>query len=322
MRILILAALAVFPAAAQHTLYACAAMTKEYVVGAKYAPSGLFERRDGKWVHKGYPLPFLFGLEADAADPSSIYLAAGNGLIRTLHGDENWAILTGSDVTELRDIAISGRELLFAHSAGIRSTIDGGKTWHELAGGLHRKYTECIRIDPKHPDVFVAGGEEGVYRSDDAGRTWKLAGAAGYQILRIEVSPHDPCFWLAATQGGGLFASHDCGRTFESSGRTSVGANLYDIAFDPAQAGRVALAGWGPGVLVSEDAGATWNCRNTGLASTEITTVAFDPDHSGRLFAGVHEDAVYVSSDAGRTWQKDGLEGSHVARLHFVREAH
>jgi photosystem II stability/assembly factor-like uncharacterized protein len=320
MRILILAALAATPAVAQHTLYACAAMTKEYVVGAKYAPSGLFERRDGHWTHEGFPLPFLFGVEADPSRPRVLYLAAGNGLIRTTSGGENWTILTGSDVTELRDIAVSDRELVFAHSAGIRASTDGGKTWRELAGALHRKYTECVRIDPKHANVLVAGGEDGVFRSDDAGQTWTLAGAAGYQILRLEVSPHDACFWLAATQMGGLFASHDCAKTFESSGRTGVGSNLYDIAFDPLQRGRIAVAGWGPGVLVSEDGGRSWTSRNAGLAATSVTTVAFDPGHAGRLYAAVHEDAVYVSDDAGLTWKKDGLDGSHVMRLRFFRE--
>jgi hypothetical protein len=320
MRYFVLAALATIPAAAQHTLYACAAMTKEYVVGARYAPSGLFERRGGRWIHKGYPLPFLFGVEADPSAASNLFLAAGNGLIRAANGGESWTILTGSDITELRDIAVSGRELVFAHSAGVRLSTDGGRTWRELAGGLRRKYTESVRIDPKHPNVLVAGGEDGVFRSEDAGESWRLAGAAGYQILRLEVSPHDACFWLAATQMGGLFASHDCARTFEGSGRTGVGSNLYDIAFDTLQRGRIAVAGWGPGVLVSEDGGKTWNSRNTGLAAASVTTVAFDPDHAGRLYAAVHEEAVYVSDDAGHTWKKDGLDGSHVTRLRFFRE--
>jgi photosystem II stability/assembly factor-like uncharacterized protein len=164
----------------------------------------------------------------------------------------------------------------------------------------------------------VAGGEEGIFRSEDDGKTWHLSGAAGFQILRIDYSPHDACFWLATTQQGGLFTSHDCGRTFENSGRLGVGDNLYDIAFDPTQPGRIAIAGWKTGVAISVDNGKTWQQRIAGLPTSNVTSIAFDPEHSGRLFAAVHEEALYVSSNSGATWVKDGLEGSRVNRLRFV----
>ena len=72
---------------------------------------------------------------------------------------------------------------------------------------------------------------------------------------------------MAATQGGGLFVSTDCGVTFESAGNLGVGRNLYDIAFDPTAPNRIAVAGWGVGVAVSEDLGKTWQLRNAGLPS-------------------------------------------------------
>lgn len=309
------------PLSAQHALYACMAVTKEYVVGSQLSPSGLFRRSDlGQWTHLGYNHPFMIAPDQDSRDRSVIYLAAGNGLIRARANGVDWKILTGGDVTELRDLAVdlTSGAIYFAHSAGIRASHDQGLTWRELSVGLHRKYTETIRIDHAHSGTLLAGGEEGIYRSADDGATWKLAGAAGFSIMRIEQSPHDSCFWLAATERGGLFASRDCGVTFENSGNLGVGRNLYDISFDPTSSIRIAIAGWGPGVAVSTDSGKSWALRNAGLPRPDVWSVAFDPDHPGRLYASVHEEAVYVSNDAGVTWTKDGLEGSVAYRMRFL----
>jgi photosystem II stability/assembly factor-like uncharacterized protein len=211
--------------------------------------------------------------------------------------------------------------IYFSHTAGIRVTHDGGATWSDASAGLHRKYTEAIRVDSHKSGVLVAGNEEGIFRSEDGGKSWKRAGASGYQVLHIEQSPHNPCYWLAATQGGGLFVSTDCGVTFESAGNLAVGRNLSDIAFDPASPSRIAVAGWGTGVAVSEDLGKTWQTRNGELPSTNVWSVIFDPAKPGRLYAGVHDEALYVSQDYGRNWSKDGLTESRVFRMKFVPEA-
>ncbi len=158
----------------------------------------------------------------------------------------------------------------------------------------------------------------GIFRSENGGETWKLAGAGGFQILHIEQSPNDPCFWLAVTQGGGIFASHDCGKTFESSGNIGVGSNLYDVEFDTSRPGRVAVAGWGIGVAISEDQGKTWQIRNHGLPRPDVWSIAFDPGRQSRIYASVHEEAIYVSDDDGFTWSRFGLEGSVAPRMKFI----
>ena len=197
---------------------------------------------------------------------------------------------------------------------------DRGKTWQEISGNLPRKYTEAIRADRSRSGVLIAGGEDGLWRSENSGDAWSRAGASGVSIMRIEQSPHDPCFWLAATERAGVFSSTDCGQTFENLGRVGVDRNTYDIAFDPGESQPHRLAIWGTGVVVSEDSGKTWQIRGRTLPSSEIWAVAFDPAKPGRLFASVHEEAIYVSEDAGVTWTRDGLEGSTVSRLKFLEE--
>lgn len=309
------------PAYAQYTLYTCGVAAKEYVVGAKLPPSGLFRKDPGGWRHAGFNLPFLSALDFDPRDPSILYVAAGNGLIRVTGGGQRWKILTGSDVTELLDVTLDADDLYFSHTAGIKVSHDRGATWQDASAGLRRKYTGAVRVDRRKRGVLIAGNEEGILRSEDGGNSWKPAGAAGYQVLRVEQSPHDPCNWLAATQGGGLFSSADCGASFESNGNLAVGRNAYDIAFDPASKDRIAIAGFGVGIVVSDDRGKTWQPRNHGLATADAWSVAFDPARPGRIYASVHEDGVHVSDDNGQTWRKDGLPGSAIYRIKFVPEA-
>jgi hypothetical protein len=298
--------------------------SKDYVVGAKLPPSGIFVKRpDGEWHHAGFNHPFISALDFDPADPDTLYVAAGNGLIRAREHGERWRILTGSDVTELLDVAVDRHvpgTVYFSYTAGIRASQDGGATWRDASAGLRRKYTAAIRVDSRQSGILLAGNEEGIFRSPDAGKTWHPAGAAGFQVLRIEQSSHDACYWMASTQGGGLFVSTDCGVSFESNGNLAVGRNISDIAFDPAAANRIAVAGWDVGVAVSEDLGKTWQLRNAGLPSNDVWSVAFDPAKTGRVYAGVHEEALYMSQDYGKTWTRDGLEGSRVFRMKFVPE--
>jgi photosystem II stability/assembly factor-like uncharacterized protein len=320
MRWLLLLAVVPVPLPAQVTLYACMTVTREYVVGAKLSPSGLFrEDADGRWQHAGFFHPYISSLDYDASDPSIVYLAAGNGLIRASEHGEKWRILTGGDVTELRDVSV-GRDgaIYFAHSHGIRMSRNRGATWEEIGARLHRKFTAAIRVDRGDTGMLVEGGEEGIFRSADRGKTWQIAGAAGFQVTRIEQSPHDGCEWAAATQSGGVFLSHDCAKTFENAGRVGVGATLYDLAFDPMVDKEIAVAGWGPGVSISEDGGKTWQARNAGLSSLEVVSVIFDPAVRGRIYASVRDDGLYVSNDAGRSWSKQGLDGSVVNRMKFV----
>ena len=325
MRWLLLLALFPVTGTGQSTLYTCMVTSKDYVVGAKLPPSGIFRRLpSGEWRHAGFNHPFLAALDFDPKDPATLYVAAGNGLVRATNHGDRWKILTGSDVTELTDVAVDRNApgtVYFSHTTGIRVTHDAGATWTELASSLHRKYSMAIRVDSRQSGVLLAGNEEGILRSADGGKSWRAAGAAGYQTLHIEQSPHDPCYWLASTQGGGLFASTDCGVTFESNGRLGVDRNIADIGFDPNSPQRIAVAGWGIGVAVSEDRGKTWQVRNTGLPGTSVWSVAFDPSQAGRMYAGVHEEALYRSDDYGRTWVKDGLPGSRVFRMRFVPEA-
>jgi photosystem II stability/assembly factor-like uncharacterized protein len=321
MRVFVSLAALLLQAPAQPSLYLTATLSSEYFVGAKLQPSGLFRcDRSGACEHLGYNLPVATSFVTDPLSPDTLLLAAGNGLIRARSGGRDWTILTGSDVTELRDVVrhpADPQTLYFAHTHGIRMTRDGGKSWTEIASRLRRRFTETIRV--ARDGALIAGTENGIWRTPDNGASWTLAGAAGLQILRLEASPHDPCRFLASAQDAGLFASSDCGRTFENTGgQFGVGINIYDLAFAPDKPGRVAAGGFGAGVALSDDNGLTWHPRNAGLPALEVTAVLFDPASPGRLLAAVHDAALYASADAGIHWSKLGMEGSHITCMRFL----
>src|ERR1019366_4864 len=192
MRLVLWLAMLPLPVWGQYTLYTCMVTSKDYVVGAKLPPSGIFlKSAAGEWRHAGYNHPFVNALDFHPADPGTPPAAAGEWL----------------DVSVDRH---TPGAIYFSHTAGIRASRDGGATWQDASAGLHRKYTQAIRVDSRQSGVLVAGNEEGIFRSEDGGKRWRPAGAAGFQVLRIEQSPHDACYWMAATQGGGLFVSTDC----------------------------------------------------------------------------------------------------------------
>ena len=182
MRWALLLAMLPLPVSGQYTLYTCMVTSKDYVVGAKLPPSGIFLRPPtGAWRHAGYNHPFINALDYDPADPGTLFVAAGNGLIRVRKRGEQWEILTGSDVTELQDVSVDRHApgtIYFSHTAGIRVSHDGGTTWQDASAGLHRKYTSAIRVDSCKSGVLLAGNEEGIFRSEDAGKSWRPAGAA------------------------------------------------------------------------------------------------------------------------------------------------
>src|SRR2546429_8354495 len=93
---LVACALLPMPVCGQYTLYTCMVTSKDYVVGARLPPSGLFLKSGrGEWRHAGYTHPFLNALDYDPRDPSTVYVAAGNGLLRVSGRGECWKILTG-----------------------------------------------------------------------------------------------------------------------------------------------------------------------------------------------------------------------------------
>jgi photosystem II stability/assembly factor-like uncharacterized protein len=308
--------------AAEHTLYACGQTSKGWVVGAKLKPSGLFVRSANDWERIGPLHPAVMTLDYDPREPRRIYLAAGNGCIRSEDGGRSWRIMTGWDMTELQDVSVDPHQpdsVWVALPDGVAVSRDRGVTWSRTNLGVKRKYTQSIRVDRAQRGRVLAGSEAGVLLTEDDGRSWRLAKAAPGMVTHLEQSPHDARQWIATTQEDGAHLSSDGGRSWKRLDGVPAGT-LYNASFDPATKGRIAVAGWQVGVAVSEDGGGHWRDRSSGLPSRNVWRAVFDPDHPGAIYASVHEEAVYFSPGRGQAWTRAGIDGSIIFDFVFVPE--
>jgi photosystem II stability/assembly factor-like uncharacterized protein len=191
----------------------------------------------------------------------------------------------------------------------------------------------------------ITYGGDGVYRSDDGGRSWQHVGLSGAGTIgRIAVDPQNPQrVWVAVTgnlfvPGGtrGLYVSDDGGDTWTQSlapPNTTTGA--VDVAVDPEDPQHVLVSMWdhirrpdarvytgpGSGIWESRDGGATWRRLGDaeGLQAPSADTgrigVAFAPSDSDRVYAIYANDETgafenfFSSSDNGRTWSRSAGAG-------------
>lgn len=327
-------------AAPQHDMYLAGGISKNYVIGSKIVTtSGVFLRTaDNDWKPIGYNDATIVALAFDPRDPQVFYTGALNGVWRTLNGGKSWRITNGWDETEGRDVCVDPNapdHVYAAISDGVLTSHDRAQTWARLEKGLpaRGKYTQTVEVDRTQAGRVFAGCEVGIFLTEDGAQNWRCVFPTKRMVADIQQSPHDPKFWIATTQENGALLSHDGGLTWQVAKGVPTQKTIYNVAFDPTNAKRIALGSWTYGVLVSEDGGATWSERNAGLPGARegwregidpgahsVWRVGIDPD-TARLYASVTEEALYTSDDFGRTWKKAGLEGSVISRFVWIPRA-
>lgn len=188
----------------------------------------------------------------------------------------------------------------------------------ELIGrGIEGNAVRGIAVHPQNPQVaYVACGLRGwgLYKTEDAGHSWKLVGFKDRWVWDVVLHPNDPNTLLVGTEPPMLFVSRDGGRTFQAfEGIEKLpsrkawkffyapfyGGHIHGIALHPKRPERI-FAGVEHGALVySYDNGQTWH---EALVGHDLHRVAIDPLDPDRVFAGTGE-GLFVSADAGRTWE-------------------
>src|SRR5262249_32758507 len=147
----------------------------------------------------------------------------------------------------------------------IRST-DNGETWQLAQTGMEKLYCHTVLSDRGSPGRVFLGGEDGIYRSNDAAFSWqRVTTFPEVTVLHLDQSPTQPALLIAGTQGLGAWLSRDGGATWQSADSATAGANIYATAIAPHDPALIAIAGWNTGVRISADGGATWSDRTAGL---------------------------------------------------------
>ncbi|MFN8481467.1 MAG: glycosyl hydrolase [Anaerolineae bacterium] len=231
-------------------------------------------------------------------------------------------------------------------AGGIWKTTDGGQYWECVSDGfLKTSSVGALAVAPSDSNVIYAGmGEttiridvshgDGVYKSTDAGKTWRHMGLADTRhIGKIRVHPQNPDIVYVAAFGHafganaerGVYKSTDGGETWRLTLYKSDKAGAVDLTLDETNPRILYAAIWeayrspwmissgGPdsGLWRSTDGGETWSdiSDNKGLPKgiKGKIGVAASPARPGCIWALVqHKEAggLYRSDDYGDTWQQ------------------
>jgi len=253
----------------------------------------------------------------------------------------------GGRVTAVAGVASQPMVFYFGGTGGgVWKASDGGINWEPIsdASVFGTGSVGAIGLSDSDPNtIYVGMGEspirgnfshgDGVYKSTDAGKTWKRIGLEDTrQISRIRVHPKNPDLVYVAAQGHawapneqrGVFRSKDGGKTWEKILYRGDKAGACDLIIDPTNANNLYAGFWevyrkpwtlesggpGSGIFKSTDGGETWTelTRNPGLPKgmIGIVGIAVSPANPDRLWAIVEAEdgGVFRSDNAGKNWTK------------------
>jgi photosystem II stability/assembly factor-like uncharacterized protein len=186
-------------------------------------------------------------------------------------------------------------------------------------GGL----VTALALDPSNSNTVYAATARGLFKSLDAGSSWRPTGAGldKHSLLALAIDPRKTSNLYATTDTGGVFRSTDGGEHW-SEANEGIGARYVGaIAVDPHHAGSVYAGAEAGRVFRSTDAGATWKELASPTSRVCVTVVAVDPATPGLVYVGTNSEGVYWTTDDGLKWSRPSGRMSHgtVWNLMFDR---
>jgi photosystem II stability/assembly factor-like uncharacterized protein len=231
-----------------------------------------------------------------------------------------------------------------AASGGVWKTNNAGSTWTPIFDNEGSYAIGYVTLDPKNPNVvWVGTGEnnsqrsvgygDGVYRSDDAGKSWKNTGLKQSEhIGKILVDPRDSNVVYVAAQGPlwgpggdrGLYKTTNGGGTWNKVLEISENTGVTDFVMDARNPDVIIAASYqrrrhvwtlingGPesGLHRTTDGGKTWTKINAGVGADELGRIglAASPSEPNVVYAiieaGDKKGGIFRSADFGVTWEK------------------
>ncbi len=229
---------------------------------------------------------------------------------------------------------------------GVWKTTSGGADWTNVSDGFFEAGSiGAVAVADSDPNVIYVGTGSacprgnvsvgvGMYKSTDAGRTWKHIGlrTAG-QIGRVRIHPRNPDLVYAAVLGNvfgaspdrGVFRSRDGGQTWDKVLYVNERTGAVDLTVDATNPRVLYAALWTTerkpwtiesgsldgGIFKSTDGGDTWRKLTRGLPTDALVGrigVTVSPAEPDRLWAQVEaasdRGGVYRSDDSGESWTR------------------
>lgn len=228
-----------------------------------------------------------------------------------------------------------------SYGDGVYKSLDGGKSFTNM-GLKTSEHIGNIIIHPTDENtvcvaaygpVWSSGGERGVYKTTDGGKTWErtlfVSNETG--ISEIAIDPTNPDILYAASHqrrrsestyiGGGpestLYKSTDGGKTWKeiASGLPKTDMGRIGIAVSPSDANYVYAIVEGRygkgGVYRSTNKGESWNKQGDFSTSGNYYQEIFcDPYNKEKVFA--MDTYLHHSEDGGKSFKQTGESNKHV----------
>ncbi|MEH6746141.1 MAG: glycosyl hydrolase [Maribacter arcticus] len=244
---------------------------------------------------------------------------------------------------------------------GIWKTTDDGITWNNISDGFLKTATVgAISVSESNPNIVIAGmGEhaargvmtsmgDGVYKSTDAGKTWKHMGLDETRhISDVIIDPTNPDIILISAQGAqygpssqrGIYKSIDGGETWENvlfidniTGASALSMDMTNPTILYAAMWQHRRFPWtmesggkNSGIYKSTDGGDTWKQLTEGLPK-EMGKIGVSVSRANpeRVFAVIEAEGekggVYRSDDAGKKWTLINKDRINITRSWYYME--
>ncbi|MGZ3505214.1 MAG: WD40/YVTN/BNR-like repeat-containing protein [Vulcanimicrobiaceae bacterium] len=234
---------------------------------------------------------------------------------------------------------------------GIWKSTNYGQSWTNISDGKLPGVADpigALAVAPSDPRVIYAGtGEadirgdfdtgDGIYKSSDAGKTWKYAGLREtHMTTALAIDPRDPNVVYASSMGHvfkpnaerGVFKTTDGGKTWRKVLFVDANTGGVQVVMDPRNASVLYAAMWqaqrvpwkltsggaGSGLYKTTDGGAHWTkiSKHAGFANGTLgkigVSVAASNPRIVYAIVQAHDGGVFRSTDAGASWKRVNSE--------------
>lgn len=177
--------------------------------------------RGDQWTRyrDGFNNRRIHDVEVDPCDPDTVYAGSVAGLYRSDDAGKSWYTVSNEEMV-VNSIVLHpqrpDRVILGIEGDGVYVSNDRAKTFTRASEGLHNLRITTIVPDPhKNDRVFAAvafgGTASGIYKSDDAGKSWlRVSETRLPDVLSMTIAPEmNPEFKYIAGTEKGFFYSND-----------------------------------------------------------------------------------------------------------------
>ena len=246
---------------------------------------------------------------------------------------------------------------------GLWKTDNSGISWNNISDGFFKTSSVgAVAVAESDANiVYVGMGEhavrgvmthhgDGVYKSTDAGKTWKKMGLDATQhISRIAIDPKNPNIVFVAAQGAlysksterGIYKSIDGGVNWKKVLYVDDKTGCAELSMDMQNPSILYAAMWehgrlpwqvisggpGSGLYKSTDGGATWDKMENGLPKEMgKMSIAVSRANAEKVYALIESDfskeagGLYVSDDAGASWSQINKSHRLIQRAWYYIE--